>query len=82
MVVYWVYMAGFGRGGATAVASMRSCQKAPQHLAEPMPDGSRMDMPLARGGPIRNDSNASGIMYFRRKQKLLGRCNYGQRRGG
>ncbi|KAJ7413970.1 hypothetical protein BTVI_41911 [Pitangus sulphuratus] len=33
-----------------------------------MPSGSRMDLPLAKAKPIRNDSNASVITYLRRKK--------------
>ncbi|KAJ7412544.1 hypothetical protein WISP_95768 [Willisornis vidua] len=36
-----------------------------------MPDSPRMDLLLAKTEPTRNDSNTSGIMYLRKKRKLL-----------
>ncbi|KAJ7416605.1 disrupted in schizophrenia 1 protein-like protein [Willisornis vidua] len=46
-------------GGAARVASVRSCQKLPQCLMEPMPAGSRMGfLLLAKAKPVRNDSIA------------------------
>ena len=57
---------GFGSGGATGVASVRSCQKLPLCLTEPMPAGSKTDPPLAKAKPI----SASVITYLRRRKTL------------
>ena len=51
----------FGSQRATGVASVRSCWKLPPCPAEPMPAGSKMDVPLGRAVPIRNGGNTSGI---------------------
>ena len=48
------------------VAFVRRCQKLPLCLIEPMPDGSKMDPPLAKAEPISDDGSASVIAYLRR----------------
>ncbi|KAK4828522.1 hypothetical protein QYF61_026944 [Mycteria americana] len=48
----WFTWQGFGSGGATGVASVRRFWKLPLHPIEPMPDGSKMDPPLAKAEPI------------------------------
>ena len=54
---------GFGSGRATGVASVRSCQKLPPCLTEPMPAGSKTDPLLAKAEPISNGGSTSGITY-------------------
>jgi len=49
-------------GGATGVASMRSCQKLLLCPMEPMPNGSKMDLLLPKAKPISGGGNTSGIM--------------------
>ncbi|KAJ7425831.1 hypothetical protein WISP_20382 [Willisornis vidua] len=71
---------GSGSDGAAGEASMRSCQKIPPCVVEPMPAGSRMDPPLAKAKAIRNHSNASGITYLRRKKSCCADESCGQRR--
>ena len=53
-------------GGATGVASVRSCQKLPLCLIEPMPAGSKTDPPLAKAKPI----STSVITYLKRKKTV------------
>ena len=57
---------GFGSGGATGMASVRSCQKLPLCPTEPMPAGSKTDPPLAKAEPISDGGSASVITYLRR----------------
>lgn len=64
---------GFGSGGATGLAAVKSSQKLPPCLTKLMPAGSRMDLPLAKAKPIRNGGTTFGITWLRRGQKLL--CN-------
>lgn len=59
---------GFGSGGATGAASLRSCQKFPLCLIEPMSAHSSMDPPLAKDEPIGNDGRVSGPADLRRKK--------------
>jgi len=66
---------GFGSEGTTEVASVRSCQKLPLCLAEPVPAGSRMDLLLATAKLISNGGSASVIIQLRREKKKLGNCN-------
>lgn len=63
------FFSGGGMAGedATEVASMRSCWKLPPCLAEPIPDGLKMDMLLAKVGPIREVGTTSVITYLKRK---------------
>ena len=57
---------GFGGGGATGVASVRSCWKLPLCVIEPMPAGSKTGPLLAKAKPI----SASVITYLRRKKTV------------
>jgi len=43
------------------VASVRSCEKLPPRLIEPVPDGSKTDPPLAKAQPISDGGSACGI---------------------
>jgi len=52
-------------GGAIGVASVRSCEKLPPCLIKPVPDGSKMDLPLPKAKPI----SASGTTYLRKGRK-------------
>jgi len=61
---------GFGSGRATAVVSVRSCQKLLLCPTEPVPDGSKMDPLLAKAEPISDGGGASVISYLRRKKNL------------
>jgi len=54
---------------------VRSCEKIPPCLTEPVPAGSKMDPPLAKTEPISNGGIASGITYLRMGKK----CNRGVR---
>lgn len=56
----------FGGRGATGV---RRCQKLLPCPAETIPDGSRVDVPPAGAGQIRNGGNASGITDLRKRSK-------------
>jgi len=49
--------------GAVSVASVRSCEKLPPCLTEPMPASSKMDLPLAKAKPLSNGASASVITY-------------------
>jgi len=59
-------------GGATGVASVRSCWKLPPCLIKSVLAGSKTDPLLAKATPISNGRSASGITYLRkgRKKKL------------
>ena len=57
---------GFGRRGATGLASLGSCKKFPPCLIEPMLAGSTMDPLLARAKPINNSDRISVTAYLRR----------------
>jgi len=57
---------GLGSGGAIRVASVRSSEKLPPCLTEPMPASSKMDPPLAKAKPISNGSRSSVVTYLRR----------------
>ena len=48
-------------GGATGVASVRSCQKLPLCLMEPMSAGYKIDPLPTKAEPISNGGSASGI---------------------
>jgi len=45
---------------------VRSCWKLPPHPTEPVPAGSKMDLPLAKVKSISNDGSTSGMTYLRR----------------
>jgi len=47
------------------VAAVRSCQKLPRCLLEPVPAGSKPDPLLAKAKPISDSGSASGITYLR-----------------
>jgi len=57
---------GFGSRGAVGVASVRSCQKLPPCLMEPVPASSKMDPQLAKAKPISDGGSTSGITQLRR----------------
>ena len=59
-------------GGATGVAAVRSCQKLPLCLIEPMPASSKSNPPLAKAEPISNSGNASVIAYLRKGKEVTG----------
>lgn len=54
-------------GGAVGVASVRSYQKIPPCLTEPMPASSRM----AKAEPISQGGRASGIPYLRMEKTTV-----------
>jgi len=60
---------GSGSGRDTEMASVRSCQKLPLCLIEPVPAGSRTDPSLAKTKPISNGGSPSVITYLRRIRK-------------
>ncbi|XP_059725656.1 ceramide synthase 4-like isoform X6 [Haemorhous mexicanus] len=60
---------GYPQQGATEVASVRSCQNLPPYPAEPIPGGSKLNVPLAKAGPVRNGGNTSVIADLKRKKK-------------
>jgi len=68
----------FGSRAATGVASVRSCQKLPLCLIEPIPASSKTDPLLAEAEPISNGGRASVMTYLRRGGKKL-LCNSSQR---
>jgi len=51
------------------VASVRSCQKLPPCLIQPVLDGSETDLPLAKAKPISDGGSASGITQLRKGRK-------------
>ena len=59
----------FVAGGATGMASVRSCQKLPLCPIKLMPAGSKTDPPLAKAEPISNSGSTSGITYLRKGKK-------------
>ena len=48
------------------MASVRSCEKLPPCLVEPVPAGSKTDLLLAKAKPISDGGSASVITYLRR----------------
>jgi len=50
---------------------VRTCQKLPPCLTEPMPASSKMDLLLAKAEPISDSGSASGITCLRRGKKNL-----------
>jgi len=60
---------GFGSRGAIGVVSVRSCEKLPPCVIKPVPDGSKMNPPLAKAKPISDSGSASVITYLRRGRK-------------
>jgi len=61
---------GFSSGGATGMASVRSCWKLPVCQIKPVPAGSKTDPSLAKAEPISDSVSASGITELRRGTKL------------
>ena len=61
----------FGSKGSTGLASVRSCQKLPPCLTEPMPAGAKMDLLLAKTEPSSNGGSPSGITRLRRKKPCV-----------
>lgn len=59
---------------------MRSCQEVLPRPAEPKAAGSKMDVSVAKAGPVRNDGNTSAITHLRRKKELLHRGDCAHRR--
>jgi len=55
----------FGSRGSAGVVSVRSCQKLPLCLMEPMPSCSKTDLLLAKAKPIYEGGSAFGITYLR-----------------
>jgi len=51
------------------VASVRSCQKLPPCLTDPVPAGSKMDMQLAKAKAISDGGSTSGITQLRSGKK-------------
>lgn len=47
---------------------MRNFQKLPSHLTQPMPEGSKTDLPLSNAEPIRDCENTSGITFEKGKE--------------
>jgi len=66
---------GFGSGAAAGVASVRSCQKLPLCLTQPMRTGSKTYPTLAKAEPICDGGSASVLTYLRRKKQ---KKNHGQ----
>jgi len=60
---------GFGSRGAVGVASVRSYEKLPRCLINPLIAGSKTDPPLAKVKPISDGGSASVITYLRRGRK-------------
>jgi len=48
------------------VASVRSCEKLPPCLIEPVPASSKTDLLLAKAEPLSDSGSASVITYVRR----------------
>lgn len=53
------------------MASGEKLPEASPYPAEPIPDGSKMDMPRAEAEPARNDSNASVLTDLKRKKSIV-----------
>jgi len=51
------------------VASVRSCEKLPPCLINPMPASSKMDPPLPKAKPISDGGSASVITHLRSRKK-------------
>jgi len=52
---------------------VRSCEKLPPCLIQPVPAGSKTDPPLAKAKPISDSGSASVIIYLRKgRKKLIG----------
>jgi len=64
-VVLGLHGKGLVAGRAAGMASVRNCQKIPLCPMEPMPAGSKTDLPLGKAKPITNSGSASGITHLR-----------------
>lgn len=62
------------------VTYMRCCQKLPLYLTEPVPESSKVNLPLSK--PISNGDSTSGVMYLTRGKALLDSSNCSQREEG
>jgi len=51
------------------VSSVRSCEKLPPCLVEPVPAGSKTDPLLAKAKPISDGGSTSVITYLRKGRK-------------
>ena len=71
-MMYGVCVARFWWGGATGVASVRSCYKLPLCPIEPRPAVFKMDPLLAKAEPISDGGSASGITYLRKGKEVRG----------
>jgi len=63
---------GFDSEGAIGSASVRSCEKLPPCLTEPVPASFKTDPPLAKDKPISNGGSASVITFKKGKKKNCG----------
>jgi len=71
---YGLAWQGLGSGGATGVASVRSCEKLPPCLIKPVPAGSKTDPPLAKAKTISNSADRC-LIYTGTCQKSGVECN-------
>jgi len=64
----------FIAGGATGVASVRSCWKLSLCPTEPVPASSKLDLLLAKAEPISDSGSTSGVTHLRRKKEKKKTC--------
>lgn len=64
--IYWVFMAWFGSGRATELASVRRHYKLSLCLMDPMPAGTKVGLLLAKAEPIRDVGNTSEMKELKR----------------
>lgn len=62
---------GLKRRDALEMAALRNCQKLCPYLTEPVPDGSKMDPPVAKTQLIRDNGSTSGITYLKKGENWL-----------
>jgi len=55
------------------MTSVRSCWKLPPCLTEPVPAGSKTDLPLAKAKPISDGGSAPVITDLRKGKKPVGK---------
>lgn len=60
---------GFAALGPARIVSVRSSQKLPQSLVDPMPFSSEVDLQLAKAEPISDGGSDSGVRYLKREEK-------------
>jgi len=60
------------------VTSVRNCEKLPPCLIEPMPTGSKTDLPLAKVEPI-SDSASASVVTFIKGEKVTAQQQFQQR---